>query len=333
MHDVFFFEAFAEEAEMLRSVLPAGLNAGFTAATIQESPHWNVPAPIVSVRTQSDIPPAWAAGGLRAILSRSTGYDHLIEYRRATNTELALGYLPLYCARAVAEQAMLLWMTLLRRLPLQMRHFHSFNRDGLTGRECEGKNLLVVGVGNIGKEVAAIGRSLGMTVRGVDIVKRHPTIDYVAIEEGLASADVVVCAMNLTRDNRGFFHYDMLAGCKRDALFVNVARGEFVSSVDLLRLLEERRLGGVGLDVYCHETVLAGGLRAGMAAGMDPESNATLQLAQRGDVVLTPHNAFNTLESVRRKAAQSIEQVETFRRTGEFKWSVPWTSDIGPRFA
>lgn len=314
----------------MRGCLPEGIDAGFTSATIQESSHWEVPAPIVSIRTQSDIPPSWATAGLRAILSRSTGYDHLTAYRESTGADIALGYLPLYCARSVAEHAMLLWMGLMRQLSLQTRHFHDFNRDGLTGCECEGKSLLTVGVGNIGHDVAWIGKGLGMLVQGVDVVERHPEVNYVALDDGLPSADVVVCAMNLTAENRGYFSYDVLSRCKPGALFVNVARGEFASSTDLLRLLEEGRLGGVGLDVYCNENVLAAGLRAGISPS-DPETCATMQLAQRTDVLLTPHNAFNTVEAVRRKAAQSIEQIESFRQTGSFKWPAPWLAGRGPR--
>ena len=321
MHDVFFFEAFDEEAEALKSLLPAAIDAGFSSATIQESQCGEPPAALISIRTQSDIPPGWAES-LQAILSRSTGYDHLAAYRVETGTRAALGYLPLYCARAVAEQAMLLWMALLRKLPLQTRLFENFHRDGLTGAECEGKNLLVVGVGNIGRDIVRIGGGLGMSVSCVDIVERHPGLNYVTLAAGLPSADVVVCAMNLTDRNRGYFSYDTLAQCKPGAVFINVARGEFVSSVDLLRLLDEEKLGGVGLDVYRDENILAGGLRSGLSTTSD-ESRAVMEMFRRSDVVLTPHNAFNTAESVWRKAEQSIEQIEAFRASGSFKWPVP----------
>jgi D-lactate dehydrogenase len=67
---------------------------------------------------------------------------------------------------------------------------------------------------------------------------------------------------------------------------------------------------------------LAVALRSGTstpAAAVD----AVLALAQRDDVLCTPHNAFNTHESVERKSAQSIEQLEHLRRTGRFLWPVP----------
>ena len=91
---------------------------------------------------------------------------------------------------------------------------------------------------------------------------------------------------------------------------------------DLLRLLEEGRLGGVGLDVHDREQELAVSLRGGAPAA-SPEVQATLGLARRPDVIVTPHNAFNTREAVGRKAEHAVRQVEEFLRSGEFLWAVP----------
>ena len=145
----------------LRQLLPATIDAGYTDHTIQEAGHAAPPSKLISIRTQSTLPLVWATE-IEAVLSRSTGYDHLAAYVKAIGRPLAFGYLPLYCHRAVAEHAMLLWMALLRRLPLQMRQFAAFHRDGLTGAECAGRTLVVVGIGHIGGEVCRIGRALGI---------------------------------------------------------------------------------------------------------------------------------------------------------------------------
>ena len=321
MQHAFFFEAFDEEVEALRARLGSTISAGFTAATIQELDLPDPPAGLISTRTQSEIPDAWA-NRLDGILSRSTGYDHLAAYRARVAKPLAYGYLPLYCSRAVAEHALLLWMALLRRLPRQTAQWRSFNRDGLTGLECEGKHLLVVGVGHIGYEVVRLGRAMGMRVSGVDIDPRHPDVDYVDVDRGLAHADVAVCAMSRTGSNDGYFNYERLRAARRGLVFVNIARGEMTSAVALRRLLDEGILSGVGLDVYDDESRLAVGFRASHEA-RDEGTNAWLALAQCPNVILTPHNAFNTHEAVRRKAEQSIRQVETFLRTGAFHWTIP----------
>ncbi len=319
--DVYFYEAFEEEQEALRESLPISIKAGFVKSTVQESGDFQPPARLISIRTQSRIPSEWK-DSIDGVLSRSTGYDHLKSFLIASSNKVACGYLPLYCNRAVAEQAMLMWMALLRKLPTQIENFLSFKRDGLTGRECIGKTLLIVGVGNIGYEVVKIGIGLGMEVFGVDIVKKHSSVKYVSIEQGIGRADVIVCAMNLTEENRGYFDYDLLSRARPEAIFINVARGEMSPPTDLYRLLSERRIGGVGLDVYQDESRLAVSLRQKTKI-VDDETRATLKLLEFPNVILTPHNAFNTREAVKRKSEHTVRQIAYFFENGSFLWPVP----------
>lgn len=322
MLDVFFYEAFEEEAQAIKRYLPASITAGFTWKTIQEQGNHNPPAPLISIRTQSIIPISYATQ-IAGILTRSTGYDHIHDYLHKCQQNLPCGYLPLYCSRAVAEQTMLLWMSLLRKLPKQIQQFTDFNRDGLTGQECQHKTLLVVGVGNIGYDVVQIGKGLGMNVLGVDIVEKHADVSYTSIDDGLSQADIVVCAMNLTSENIGYFNYHVLKRGKPGLIFVNIARGELSPTEDLLRLLDEKSLGGVALDVYDKERELAVFLRGGNSLPENSDSLITLKLAKRPNVILTPHNAFNTQEAVERKSVHSIQQITHFLETGQFVWPVP----------
>jgi len=318
--EVFFYEAFKEEERELRKFLPENIKSGFTWKTIQESGHSVPPAKLISTRTQSNFPVEWN-NELTGILSRSTGYEHLLEYRKITQSCIQLGYLPLYCHRAVAEHAMMLWMSLLRKLNQQQINFNTFHRDEITGYECENKILLIVGVGNIGGQLIKIGKGLGMKIICVDIDKKYADENYLSIEEGLSNADIVVCSMNLTEKNRNYFNYDLLKKAKRNLIFINISRGELSPSSDLLRLIEENHLGGVGLDVFNYEKELVSVLRENKTSH-NPEVLATLELIKKPNVIFTPHNAFNSYEAIERKASQSIEQVVNFLNTGKFKWSV-----------
>jgi D-lactate dehydrogenase len=321
MLDVFFYEAFEEEEQALKRNLLPGMKANFTGKTIQETGNKIPPATIISIRTQSIVPISWT-DKISGILSRSTGYDHILGFLQKCDKKPFCGYLPLYCSRAVAEQTMLLWMSLLRKLPKQIQKFNNFNRDGLTGLECQHKVLLVVGVGNIGYEIVQIGLGLGMNVLGVDIEEKYPNVSYIPIDEGLPQADIVVCAMNLTVDNVGYFNYQLLKRTKPSSIFVNIARGELSPPADLLRLLDENFLGGVALDVYDKEKSLATSLRRGNIDGKNKETLLTFELAKRDNVILTPHNAFNTQEAVERKSVDSIKQISYFLKYGKFLWSV-----------
>jgi D-lactate dehydrogenase len=314
--DVYFYEAFEEEAAALKSLLGNRLAYEMTDKTVQEIGHDDPPARLISIRTQSIIPARWS-NRLDGILSRSTGYDHLKRYLESIKRSMPCGYLEEYATRAVAEQAILLMMSLLRRLSQQTAQFKHFNRDGLTGKECSGKKLLVVGVGRIGSEIARIGTGLGMKVRGVDLVQRQSDVDYVEKDEGMPWADAIICAMNLTEENRGYFSYELLKKTHEGAIFINIARGEHSPSAGLLRLVKEGHLGGVGLDVFEDEPEVAVALRSGHA-GSHPAAQTIAELSKHPRVLLTPHNAFNTIEAVERKAKFTIDQIDHFRKTGRF---------------
>lgn len=317
---VFFYEAFEEEEKELRSLLGERVSCSYSPKTIQELRHAEPPAKLISIRTQSQIPLEWSKK-LGGILSRSTGYDHLIAYRSRIKERLPMGFLDEYATRAVAEQAVLLALALLRKLPLQMRKLQSFDRDGLTGAECPEKNLLVVGVGRIGNEIYRIAHSLGFTVKGVDLVRDKPDIDYISKESGIPWADVIICAMNLTTENKAYFNYDLMKNAKSGAILVNIARGEHTPLTNLARLLEEKRLGGLGLDVYEDEGTLGAALRS-----LQPENSSAVEelerIANHPNVILTPHNAFNTAEAVRRKSQMSVDQVNHFLKHGDFIWKL-----------
>lgn len=321
-NEIIFYEAFAEEAEQLQNYLSPTLPARFTRDTIQCADIPVPPGAIVSVRTQSILPTNIP---LEAVLTRSAGYDHVLRWKESAFTPTPCGYLPEYCVRAVAEQAMLLWTALFRKLPRQREQWRRFHRDGITGRELAGSTLVVVGVGKIGSEIARLGKSLAMRVIGVDLEEKHSDVYYLPVEEALPQADAIVCAMNLTEDNVGYFSCERFAQAERSPVFVNIARGEMSPATDLLQLLEENRLSGVGLDVYSNEQQMADKLRQQSAVHPDDaEALATLlKLRNHPNVLMTPHNAFNTQEAVQRKAQQSALQVHTYLEKGAFHWPVP----------
>jgi D-lactate dehydrogenase len=312
---LYLFEVFAEEAVELKSLLGDRMAYEMTSATIQESGLADPPARLISIRTQSIIPASWV-DQLDGILSRSTGFDHLIRFRRTYGAAVPCGYLHEYASRAVAEHAIVLLLMLLRKVPLQMSQMAAFNRDGLTGSEWQGKRLLIVGVGRIGYKIAKMAERMGMQVRGVDLIRRHDRIHYVGRDEGLAWADAIVCAMDLRDGNYGYFSYEAFRMTKKGIIFVNIARGEHASADILLKLLDEDHFGGVGIDVYDNESVIAAALRRDGPA--NPEAALIRRLLGNPRVILTPHNAFNTAESVRRKAKATAAQIIQFLREGRF---------------
>ncbi len=212
-------------------------------------------------------------------------------------------------------------MSLLRKLPQQIRQFSSFYREDLTGSECKGKHLLVVGVGRIGSEIVKVANGLGFVVRGVDIVADKPGVTYVTKEEGIRWADVIICAMNLTKENTAYFSYDPFSRMKKGCLFINIARGEMSPLSDLNRALSEKLLGGLGLDVFESEGELGAAMR-----NPNSPSNPQIVLVKRilsyPNVLLTPHNAFNSSEALQRKCELTVRQIRHFFQHRDFLWKV-----------
>lgn len=321
MIDVMLYEVFKEEEEAIKKFLPGSVSAQFTNKTIQEDGKKDPPAGLISIRTQSRIPGHWAKS-IKGVLTRSHGFDHLLAFQRECRGEVALGYLESYCARAVAEQAVLTMMALLRKLKKQIKNFDAFDREGLTGLECLGRNVLVAGVGCIGGEIVDIVKGLRMNVKGFDIDQRLDDLSYVSLDEGLQWADVVFCALPLTKDTEKIFSYQALSKVGPGLFFINISRGEISPVEDLKRLLDDNILGGISLDVYSQEDVLAHGLRR------DPKNKTSaeqiiLELSRREQVLFTPHNAFNTQEAVKRKAAQSAEAIGCHVKHGVFPCPIP----------
>ena len=316
-----FYEVFQEEAMALRKYVGHKYHAEFTADTTQLGGQDKPPAPVISIRTQSLIPDSWAKH-LKGIHARSVGYEHVLQYEERNGVRLASGYLPNYCSRSVAEHALLLMMELLKKSVKQHAQFASFNRDNLTGSELLHKNLLVVGVGNIGSEVVALGRGVAMQVKGVDIVRNDKELDYVTLDQGVEWADVIVCALPNARETIGMLGYDVLKNAKPGLVLVNVSRGEVSPIRDMKQLLDEGVLAGLGLDVFEEENILGDYLRTGRGSLSD-SGKIILELAHRENTVFTPHNGFNTHESVDRKARQSCEAVSEFLNKGRFPHPVP----------
>lgn len=320
--DVKFYEVFSDEQEALARFLPEYVTAEYVEDAIQESGDKAPPAPLISIRTQSQIPGDWK-GRLGGILTRSHGYDHLTKYRRETNADLAMGYLENYCARAVAEQAAMSAMALLRKFKKQIAQFETFHREGLTGLECKGRNVLVAGVGNIGEEIVAIARGLEMNVKGFDADQRISDLSYVSLQEGIAWADIVFCALSLNAETEGMINQNVLGSAKPGLILINIARGEITPVKDLKKLIDNGVLGGLALDVYPDEANLGCNLRNG--GGLSKDEQIIADLAKQGNVLFTPHNAFNSKEALELKASFSAGAITYFLKHGSFPMPVPAT--------
>jgi len=158
----------------------------------------------------------------------------------------------------VAEHAMLLLLASFRRFREieRARTARTWIRDQMheTSRTLEGATVVIVGFGAIGQEIARKAKAFDMTVITVTRAgKAGPTVDQAVtrerMHEVLPQADAVVLCLPVEPDTVRLFGDAEFARMKRDALFINVGRGDLVDEDALIRALAARRIGGAALDV------------------------------------------------------------------------------------
>ena len=146
--------------------------------------------------------------------------------------------------------------------------------------ELYGKNVVIVGAGNVGTECAKRFSAFGARVCGVDLYPREDAIyekilSLASLKDALAEADIVVLTLPLTEQTKHLINRDTLAGVKTGAVLVNIARGAVVDTEALVQALTEKRLLGAVLDVFEEEPL-----------------SSESPLWDMDGVILTPHNSF-----------------------------------------
>ncbi|MBN2624147.1 MAG: D-2-hydroxyacid dehydrogenase [Acidimicrobiales bacterium] len=161
--------------------------------------------------------------------------------------------------RGIAEFVLLATLAFAKGLPrtLELQRHHTWqHRDS---ESVEGRRMVVVGAGSIGRQVARLARAVGLRVSGVARAARpdDPDFDEVAaagdLHRVLGDADVVVVTAPLTPDTAGMFDDAAFAAMPPGARLVNVGRGEIVDEAALVRALSSGRVDGAALDVFATE--------------------------------------------------------------------------------
>lgn len=260
---------------------------------------------------------------LKLVASRSSGSDH-IDLEACKTRGIVVRTVGGYGEHSVAEHTFALILALSRRLRESQEAMKSghFSVEGLCGFDLRGKTLGVVGAGRIGLRVIRIGRSLGMRVIASDENPRRLSSDlldfeYVPIEQLFKESRVISLHLPLNNATRHVVNERMLARCQPGTILINTARGALMDIHAVIRALDEGRLGGVGLDVLEDERIFQGGgaasvlsaeiaqrVRNSQTAVPRAERQASISqlvaqshLAQRKDVILTPHVAYNSIEA------------------------------------
>ena len=201
---------------------------------------------------------------LRAIARTGAGYDNL-DVAAATRRGIPIVYAPDVGSRPIAEGTLALMLAAAKRLREMGEVVHTAawgSRYEVVGMDLQGACLGIVGLGSIGRRVAALCEALGMRVIAHDPAPAGADgagIELVSLAELVARADVISLHCSLTERTRGLVDRAFLSRVRPGAVLVNVARGEMIESEDVLAdALVSGRLSAVALDVHPSEPPEAG---------------------------------------------------------------------------
>jgi len=260
---------------------------------------------------------------LKYITTRSTGFDH-VDVVEAKKRGIVVSNVPSYGAVTVAEFSFALLLAVSRKIFLayqQILERGDFEKEGLRGFDLNGKVLGVVGAGNIGQHVIKIANGFGMEViafdmhRDDDFAQAHG-FKYVEFDELLQQSDIVTLHVPYNPHTHHLLNEDNFGKMKNGVVLINTSRGGVIETGALVKALQDGIVAGAGLDVLEAEIYMGNELSLLQEENSSDEDVETVlhnqYLIEHPDVIITPHNAFNTQEAIERIFDVTVKNVQEF---------------------
>jgi phosphoglycerate dehydrogenase-like enzyme len=225
---------------------------------------------------------------------------------------------------AVAEHTIMLMLAVYRKLVVYHPNVAAGRWNEGVPRsvdiyELEGKTVGLVGLGNIGQQVAKRLKAFDATIIYYDTIRRSPEEEdrlgarYVALETLLETADIVSLHVPLNDHTRGMIDAKALARMKPKSVLINTCRGEVVQEEDLIEALRSESILAAGLDTQAKEPPDA--------------DNPLLDLP---NVTLTPHSAGPTVDSFRKRFGNGYANIQRVADGHPPLWVIPEMHDLFP---
>jgi D-lactate dehydrogenase len=226
------------------------------------------------------------------VICRSSGYDH-VDLDAANEFGIKVQNTEGYGSAEVAEYTMSLILASAKNLNLDFGK-NPNERNGTRGYTLKNKNLGVIGAGKIGKNLLKIAKGMKMNLYASDPYKDQEAAhkigyEYVELEELLEISDIISVNCLLNDSTRGLLS-DEEFELMEDIILVNTARGEIVETESLLKALKNGSVDKAALDVIKNDYEV---------------------LKDREDVIITPHNAYNTEEAVNSRIRMVINNLDS----------------------
>ncbi len=263
---------------------------------------------------------------LKMIATRSTGVDHIdLDYCREHG--IMVCNVPTYGTATVAEHTFALLLAVCRKLPeaIDRTRRGDFSPAALQGRDLYGKTIGVIGTGSIGSHVVRIARGFDLRVLAYDVnpreeLTRQYRCEYVDMDTLLVESDFITLHVPAIPQTYKLIGAEQFRKMKRGAILINTSRGSVVDTTALTEALANGTVAAAGLDVLPQEPVIReeAELLRSVYQRRHEQDLATLLadnvLLRLRNVVITPHNAFNTVEAVTRILQTTLENIAAYTK-------------------
>jgi D-3-phosphoglycerate dehydrogenase len=204
--------------------------------------------------------------------------------------------------QSVAELALGFLVDLSRGISRATADYHAGRMpEVLMGRQLAGSSIGIIGFGSIGRYLAPLVRSLGMTVLVADpfVTIADADIQHVSLEDLLERSDYVVCLAVANENTENLIGQAALARMRPHAFFINLSRGNLVDEAALTAALRDNRIAGAAIDV-----------------GRARDQMPTPELAQLRNVIATPHIGGLTPPAIESQSLETVRQVQVIINGG-----------------
>jgi len=261
---------------------------------------------------------------LKYISTMSTGFNH-IDLEECQKRNIIVSNVPTYGDNTVAEHTFALILSLSRKIPEstnKVKQGH-FDLKGLRGFDLKDKTLGIIGLGNIGQHVARIANGFDMKIIAFDLNKdmkfaKKYNIQFKSLNAVIKNCDILTLHAPLNKHTTHLINKQNIKLMKKGSLLINTARGGLVDTQAIIYGLKTKILAGVGLDVLEDESFIPNEdvlLSDEFLKKNEKELRLLLEehiLTERDNVIITPHNAFNSKGALIRILDTTIQNLKCF---------------------
>ena len=306
-YDITSFEPYAKEKEIKLKFYETKLNED----TVDLAKGYFAVCAFVNDVINAEVIDRLCELDVKLLAMRCAGYNNVdINYAKG---KIDIVRVPAYSPYAVAEHAMALLLTSVRRVHrayIRTKDFN-FSLNGLTGFDLHGKTVGVVGTGKIGRVFIDICRGFGMNVIAYDkFPAKDSDINYVELDELFSRSDIISFHCPLTEETYHMISSETIGQLKKGVIIINTSRGALIDAEALLEGIKSRHIGAACLDVYEEE----GDFFFEDLSGHIISDDVLARLISMPNVIVTSHQAFLTNEALENIAQTTVDNIITYSK-------------------